>query len=168
MATKSAEILKEARRTAQLTQSELALRAQVTQSVISAYESGRREPAFSTLTRLVEAAGCQMDISLVARVIPTPDFMALLHTHKQDILRLCSNAGASNMRIFGSVARGTATKDSDIDLLIDISPEMGLLGLMQLESSIQDLLGVKVDLVPAEGLKPEMKHEVLIEAIAFG
>lgn len=72
------------------------------------------------------------------------------------------------MRIFGSVARGTATKDSDIDLVVDISSDMGLLGLMKLEGDIQELLGVKVDLIPSEGLKSHMKQEVLNEAIPFG
>lgn len=50
-------MLRQARRLAGLTQAELARRAEVTQSVISAYESGRREPALSTLQRLVEATG---------------------------------------------------------------------------------------------------------------
>lgn len=168
MITTSAGILKEARRSSQLTQSELAVRAQVTQSVISAYESGKREPAFSTLTKLVEAAGFQVNVGLEPRVFLTTAFMELLHKHKKQILHLCSDAGVSNMRIFGSVARGTATKDSDIDLLVDISPKLGLLGLMQLESNLQELLGVKIDLVPSEGLKPHMKNEVLNEAIPFG
>ncbi|MEG0160722.1 MAG: helix-turn-helix domain-containing protein, partial [Aurantimicrobium sp.] len=130
MAITSAEILKAARRTAHLTQSELAVRAHITQSVISAYESGRREPALSTLMKLVEAAGCDMNIGLELRVVPIPDFLGLLHRNKNKIMNLCRNAGVSNMRIFGSVARGTATKDSDIDLVVDISSDMGLLGLM--------------------------------------
>lgn len=168
MVTSSAAILKEARRSSQLTQTELAVRARVTQSVISAYESGRREPALSTLTKLVEAAGFQVNVGLERSIIPTPDFMELLHRHKKQILRLCSDAGVSNMRIFGSVARGSATQDSDIDLLVDISPELGLLGLMQLERDLHELLGVKIDLVPSEGLKAHMKEEIMNEAIPFG
>lgn len=168
MAATSAGLLRDARHSAHLTQSELATRAQVTQSVISAYESGRREPSLSTLTKLVEAAGCEMNIALELRVVPTPDFLELLHRNKKQIKELCRIAGVSNMRIFGSVARGTATQNSDIDLLVDISPELGLLGLMKLEGDIQELLGVKVDLVPSEGLKSHMKQEVLNEAIPFG
>lgn len=168
MAIRSASLLKKARLTAHLTQHELAQRANVTQSVVSAYEAGRREPALSTLTKLIEAAGLSLSLELEPLVIHTPDFLGLLHTHKKQILKWCEEAGVSNMRIFGSVARGTAGPHSDIDLLIDLSPETGLFAVMGLEEKIHDLVGVKVDLVPEGGLKSSLKDEILREAIPFG
>lgn len=167
MTLTSSEILKNARRSAQLTQSELASRAHVTQSVISAYESGRREPALTTLSKLVEAAGFVLNIGLNPALVHTPDFLGLVHRNKQRLFELADAAGVSNMRIFGSVARGTAGPTSDIDLLVDVSPQVGLFALMQLEKNIHELLGVNIDLVPEDGLKPEIREQVLREAISL-
>lgn len=168
MAISSATVLKNARRAGKLTQTQLAQRARITQSVVSAYESGRREPSFSTLSKLVEAAGFVLNVGLEPQVIHTTDFLELLHTYKKQILQLCSDAGVFNMRIFGSVARGTAGPQSDIDLLVDLAPDTGLFALMSLEQKIQELVGVKIDLIPASGIKPAIRDQVLSEAIAFG
>ena len=66
MATQtSATLIRDARAAASLTQAALAGRAGITQSVISAYEHGRREPSFATLQRLIAAAGYTLDASLV-------------------------------------------------------------------------------------------------------
>src|SRR3954469_16100958 len=62
------ELIRDARRRARLSQTDLARRAGVAQSVISAYESDRREPGLRTLTKLIEATGHQLAIDLV----PTP------------------------------------------------------------------------------------------------
>ncbi|MFP5218414.1 MAG: helix-turn-helix transcriptional regulator, partial [Actinomycetes bacterium] len=64
MALSAAEVVRSARLSAGLTQAQLAQRAGVTQSVISAYESGRREPALSTLSRLVGAAGLRLEVQI--------------------------------------------------------------------------------------------------------
>ena len=72
---------------------------------------------------------------------------------------------AHNVRVFGSVARGDATKTSDIDLLVDLDKGVGLLDLIGLENELRDLLGVDVDVVPADTLKPRMRARVLREAI---
>ena len=168
MAISSATVLKNARQAAHLTQMQLAEQAGITQSVVSAYEAGRREPSFITLAKLVKAAGFDLTVGFEPHVLHTPDFLKLLHTNKNQILQLCDDAGVSNMRIFGSVARGTAGPLSDIDLLVDLAPETGLFALMNLEQKIQELVGVKVDLVPASGLKPAVWDQVMGEAIYFG
>ncbi|MBP7995974.1 MAG: helix-turn-helix transcriptional regulator, partial [Candidatus Microthrix sp.] len=59
-------VIREARRRSGLSQAELARRAHVSQPVISAYESGRREPGLSMLTRLVEASGHSVSLDLVS------------------------------------------------------------------------------------------------------
>ena len=89
----------------------------------------------------------------------------LLHEKREEILKISSKHGAYNVRIFGSVARGDDTKDSDIDFLIDydlnkISPWFpgGLL------MDLQDLLGCKVDIVTEKGLSKFIKNRVLDEA----
>ena len=67
--------------------------------------------------------------------------------------------------MFGSVARGTDTESSDVDLLVDLSPAVGILGLIGLEREIAEILGREVDVVPAAGLKPGIASQALAEAI---
>ena len=62
----------------------------------------------------------------------------------------------SNLRVFGSVARGQDRPDSDVDLLADLPPGMGLLGLGRVQADLEDILGARIDLV-AGTLKPEVR-----------
>ncbi len=64
--------------------------------------------------------------------------------------------GVVHLSIFGSLARGEATEESDVDLLLDIDPEarFSLLDLIALERETEEALGCKVDLVPRRSLKP--------------
>ena len=72
----AAEVLKDARLKAGLTQSDLSKKASITQSVISAYESGRRDPSLSTLNKLVSAAGFALDIGLTKKTVEPPSHRA--------------------------------------------------------------------------------------------
>ena len=89
----------------------------------------------------------------------------LLHEKREDILRVASKRGASNIRVFGSVARGEADSKSDIDLLVDLEPGRSLFDLGGLLMDLQDLLGYKVDVVTARGLRDRIRERVLNEAI---
>ena len=68
--------------------------------------------------------------------------------------------GVTGLRVFGGVARGTGHPDSDVDLLADLPPGMGLVGLARLEAEREDIVGVRGDLVPADGLKPYVRRRV--------
>jgi hypothetical protein len=81
------------------------------------------------------------------------------------LLAAAEKYGATNVRVFGSVARGEDTPDSDIDILVDLSPRSSLITLGRLEREIRDVLGVPVDVVPAEGLRPAVRAEAEKEAI---
>ncbi|MDQ4092553.1 MAG: nucleotidyltransferase domain-containing protein [Actinomycetota bacterium] len=70
------------------------------------------------------------------------------------------------MRVFGSVARGEETDNSDIDLLVDLDIGVGLVSLAGLHRELAGLLHVDVDVVPAATFKPAVRDEVLSEAIA--
>jgi len=65
----------------------------------------------------------------------------LLHEKPEDILRVASKRGASNIRVFGSVVRGEADSKSDINLLVDLEPGRSLFDLGGLLMNLQDLLG---------------------------
>jgi predicted nucleotidyltransferase len=71
----------------------------------------------------------------------------------------------TNVRVFGSTARGTEGPESDIDLLVDVAPDVGLFGLARLEIALSELLGLPVDVVPASSLRDRIAEDVLNEAV---
>ena len=89
----------------------------------------------------------------------------LLQEKREDILRIAIKRGASNVRIFGSIARGEADTESDIDLLVDLEPGRSLFDLGGLLMDLQDLLGHKVDVVTEKGLRERIREHVLKEAL---
>ncbi len=166
----SAALLRHARLRASLSQSDVARRAHVAQSVISAYESGRREPAVSTLERLVAATGHRLILGLEAEPefrpgLPDTPLGRRLRQRRAVILETAKRYGASNVRVFGSVARGEETSDSDIDLVVDLAPGTGLVSLGGLEREISELLGCRVDIAPSDSLRPAVRAEADAEAI---
>lgn len=170
MSTPSTEVLRAARLRSNLSQADLARRAGVAQSVISAYESGRREPSLATLARLIEATGHDLLVEAVpselgVRGLPDTPLGRRLRRRRKAIIEVAARRRARNVRVFGSVARGDDTPTSDIDLLVDLDGGVGLLALGELEHELSDLLGVKVDIVPATMLKSGVRDEVISEAI---
>ena len=91
----------------------------------------------------------------------------LLQTKREDILRIATKYGAYNVRVFGSVARGEADSESDVDLLVDMEPGRSLFDLGGLLMDLQDLLGCNVDVVTEDGLRDRIRNRVLNEAIAL-
>ncbi len=154
-----------------LSQAELAERAGVTQSVISAYESGHRQPALPTLAALVEASG----YDLVVRLQRQPRRLGRLsgpvgrrvRRLRRELVAAASAEGVCNLRVFGSVARGQDRPGSDVDLLADVPPGMGLFGMGRVADKLEAILGARVDLVPAQGLKPEVRARIKRELIAL-
>lgn len=89
----------------------------------------------------------------------------LFNSRRADILRIAAHYGAHNVRIFGSVARGEARPDSDVDVLVDLEPGRSLFDLGGLLMELQDLLGCRVDVVTEQGLRPRIRERVLREAV---
>ncbi|MGH3369517.1 MAG: nucleotidyltransferase family protein, partial [Nocardioidaceae bacterium] len=123
-----------------------------------------------TLARLIQATGHELELELVAapnRQLGLPDtpLGRRLRRRRQAIIDTAARRGAHNVRVFGSVARGTDTGTSDIDLLVDLDGHVGVAALAALQRELGEILGVNVDVVPAETLKPRIRAEVLAEAI---
>ncbi len=91
----------------------------------------------------------------------------LLKSRREEILRIAAKHGARNVRVFGSVARGEADSKSDIDLLVEFKRGTTLLGHAALVQELEDLLGVKVDVVSERGLRDRVRERVLREAVAI-
>jgi uncharacterized protein len=170
MPSTSGAMIRDARVRAQLSQTDLAQRAGVAQSVISAYESDRRDPSLRTLTKLIQATGHRLAIDLVptaGRQLGLPDTRLgrRLRQRRRAVVELAALRGARNVRVFGSVARGQDAPHSDVDLLVDLDDGVGLVALAALERELTDLLGAPVDVVPADTLKTQIRDEVLAESI---
>lgn len=84
---------------------------------------------------------------------------------REEILRIAAKHGAGKVRVFGSVARGNADEQSDVDLLVEFDPDRSLLDHAALMLELQDLLGCKVDVVSDRGIKPRVRERVLREAV---
>jgi len=95
------------------------------------------------------------------------NFSELLKDKREAILQIAAKHGARNVRVFGSVARGEADEQSDIDFLVDMEPGRSLLDLGGLLVDLQNLLGQNVDVVTERGLKPRIRERVLHEAVAL-
>jgi predicted nucleotidyltransferase len=89
----------------------------------------------------------------------------LLKEKREDILRIAAKHGARNVRVFGSVVRGEARPDSDVDFLVDMEPGRTLLDMGGLLMDLRDALGQEVDVVTERGLKTRIRERVLKEAM---
>jgi predicted nucleotidyltransferase/DNA-binding XRE family transcriptional regulator len=166
MTETAASTIRRARARAGLTQMELATKANVAQSVVSAYESSRREPSFETLRKLVAASGFDLDMVLVP-TIPRSSRRQSVEQNRMRLQRTLRKLGARNVRLFGSVARGDDGPESDIDLLVDIEPFVSRFALGQMRTEAERILRASVDIVPANSLKPDVAERVLAEAITL-
>lgn len=88
-----------------------------------------------------------------------------LRSQKADILRLAALHGATNVRVFGSVARGDADESSDVDFLVDMGSGRSLLDLGGLLEDLREFLSQPVDVVTERGLKARIRDRVLQEAV---
>jgi predicted nucleotidyltransferase len=89
----------------------------------------------------------------------------VLDRHRNEILALAERRGATNVRVFGSAARGTARSESDVDLLVTFETGRSLLDLIGFKHDVEDLLHRPVDVVTDRALSPYLRDRVLAEAI---
>ena len=167
-----AQVLRDARQLGGLTQSQLSTRSGITQSVISAYERGRREPGAETFLMLIEAAGLDFIIRVPTNTyrhptLPDSAQTSALVKHRQRILDLVAEHHASNVRIFGSVARGEARPDSDIDILVDFEKGASLFDLSGLTERLRGLLHFPIDLGDPKSLKPHVQPSVAKDQLSL-
>jgi len=89
------------------------------------------------------------------------DVLATISAHRESLQLL----HVKTLAVFGSVARGEARAESDVDLLVEFSVPVGLFEFVRLRRFLEEILGARVDLVTPGALKPQLRQAVLREAI---
>lgn len=89
----------------------------------------------------------------------------IIKMRREEILEIAKKYGAENVRIFGSVPRGEANSKSDLDLLIELKSGRTILDIIAIKQDVEDLIGLKVDVVTTNSISPYIKDEVLKKAV---
>lgn len=89
----------------------------------------------------------------------------LIETHRAEIVSLAERYGLYDVRVFGSMARGDANENSDVDLLVTAPEGTSGFALGGLLMDVSQLLGRKVDVVTERALRPSLRGRILQEAI---
>ncbi|WP_199034540.1 nucleotidyltransferase family protein [Glycomyces salinus] len=93
--------------------------------------------------------------------------VAELRSHRVEISRIGAKYGIGHIRVFGSVARGEADSESDLDLLVDVGPGRGYFDLAGFALEVEELLGVFTEVSTVEGIQARIRDRVLAEATCF-
>lgn len=140
--------------------------------MVAAYESGTREPSLATLAALVEATGISLTLDLGPALPATTartrgPIGHRLRRRRAAVLALAAKHGVSDIRIFGSVARGEERPSSDLDLLVHLPDGAGLFLLGRFKEDLEALLHVAVDVVPDDGVKPRVRANIDADLVAL-
>jgi predicted nucleotidyltransferase len=95
----------------------------------------------------------------------TPSLEKILEVLRQQLPMLAERYSVEKLELFGSYVRSEQQKDSDLDVLVTFKEDPSLLTYIAIENYLSDLLGIKVDLVMKDSLKPKIGQQILREAI---
>lgn len=93
------------------------------------------------------------------------DLQEIKATLNEHLGVLKDNYSVSNLAVFGSYVRGEQTGNSDLDLLVEFIRPVSLFTLIDLEEYLSNILGIKVDVVPRDGIKPTFRDSIISEAV---
>jgi predicted nucleotidyltransferase/DNA-binding XRE family transcriptional regulator len=160
-------LIREARSAAGLSQAEVARRARTSQPAIARYEAGSSVPSLATLERILRACRRSLEIGATVRVRGggATASLARVRRQRERLLQAARRYGVRHVRVFGSVARGDARTDSDVDLLVDLSADRTLLDLIGFKQEAEDILGMRVDAVAPRFLKRGVRAQTERDAI---
>ncbi len=89
------------------------------------------------------------------------DLFQIIRKHRSDL----ADRGVSSLAVFGSVARGTSSIGSDLDVLVEFGRPVGLFEFIRLKLFLEQITGYRVDLVTPDALHPVLKDQILGEAV---
>ncbi len=163
------ELIRDARARARLSQAALADRAKTSQPAIARYEAGTTSPSLSTLERILAATNSSLLLSAPqrrgrARQSPSGRRLVLIRGLRNRLQATARRHGIRNLRVFGSVARGETTPESDVDFLVDLDPERTLLDVIGFQQEAEDILGVGVDVAVPRMMKARVRARAMRDA----
>jgi predicted nucleotidyltransferase len=160
-------LLIKARKSSLLTQKEVAERAGTHQSAVAKYEAGTKTPSVDTLIRLLKANGFDLvlDVKKARRIQKRSELYKKVQSHRGEIRSLLHAAGATNIRIFGSVARGEDNERSDLDILVQRVEGAKYLDIYKCHHAIKKMVGVRVDIGIENLLTTDVRKSALRDAI---
>lgn len=166
---RSAQLIREARKRAGLSQAALARSARTSQPAIARYEAGAAAPSLATLERILRACNSSIVVETPARAAGPRrrGTLTLVRGSRDRLLAAASRHGIRDVKVFGSVARGEDDPASDVDLLVDLDPDRTVLDLIGFKQAAEDILGVPVDAVAPRFLKRRVRSRAVREARAI-
>ena len=144
-----------------LSQQSLAQRARTSQSAVARYETGVATPSIATLERLLAATGSSLAIGASRR---RRSRSALLTRSRAALLAAARQRGVREIRVFGSVARDAAKRDSDVDLLVELEPGRTLIDLIGFKHDAERILGTAVDVATPGLMKQRVRRRAMHDA----
>jgi len=158
----TAVLVRSARERAGLSARDLATRCGVSASTVTRIERGEINPTVAMLERLLDASGNELIVTSEPR--RHPPTLEDLRAVRNEIAAAVGRFGGANVRVFGSVARGTATETSDVDLLIDVPAGTGMIRVEQIVDAVAEVIPWPVDVVTSGAARRRMAH-ILDEAV---
>ncbi|MFT4030247.1 MAG: nucleotidyltransferase domain-containing protein [Protaetiibacter sp.] len=135
-------------------------RAELVHAIRDAAATGMTQAEIAT-----EIGRSQPEVSRLLRFHGSTPLAHRLRANAREVRRLVAEIGGRNVRVFGSVATGTDTPESDIDLLFTAGRPLSLMQLGSLEAQLSELIGAEIDLVPDASLRPALRERILSEAV---
>lgn len=132
---------------------------------MSKIERGRRSVGSLELARIATALDRPLEWFLAESTTARGRPLLELRRRRRAIAKIAARHGAHSLRVFGSIARGEARPESDVDLLVRMERGRGLFDQAAMVVELRDLLGRDVDVVTEEGLRERIRERVLREAI---
>ncbi|MEN8264397.1 MAG: nucleotidyltransferase family protein [Nitrospirota bacterium] len=90
---------------------------------------------------------------------------SIIKNRREEVINIARKYGAKNVRVFGSMARGEESADSDLDIIVEMEHGSSLLDIIAIKQDIEELLGRKVDVVTEASISPYIRDAVLKEAV---
>jgi predicted nucleotidyltransferase len=113
---------------------------------------------------LVKATGLELEVRVRAPCAPIDRLIGPIgrrvRRHRRQLVEAAASHGITQLRVFGSVARGEDRLESDVDILAEVPDDLGLLGLGRAAEELEAILNARVDLVPAASLKADVARRV--------
>lgn len=107
----------------------------------------------------------QAEISRLLRFHGVGERARRLRAARGELLRILGEGGLENVRVFGSLTEGRDNEDSDVDILVTPTKPLGLMEFSRIEIAASEAVGLPIDLVPDDSIRPDLRDRILAQAV---